>query len=324
MIKIKPDNGAEDHSAPGTTHIPTQIHSVSPTQLPAKENHELSTPNNDIGKNSSTLLKPPSFNDNYGTSPPPKSQPIQSAPLSSDGNQKLPTSSDSTPEERSIAFKRTDSINKEYHAYSASFDCKKASTKSEKLICSNPQLSAADGQLAEVYSQVREQAIDQEWLKKDQLSWMKYQRDTCSDALCMLNSYKTRIDELNTFFTTEYFKTLSPALTDKIKEVGQYFNTSGDAIFRKFCIIKNTVKLDHRERLATLITYPIKVNLNGIKTQISSNKEFIENYHNIITPQVKDAVAQQEFTDIFYRDIGIMFGNGAIWFDEKAIISINN
>ena len=39
------------------------------------------------------------------------------------------------------------------NGYSASFDCAKASSPFEKTICSNPNLSSLDEQLANVYKQ---------------------------------------------------------------------------------------------------------------------------------------------------------------------------
>jgi uncharacterized protein len=80
----------------------------------------------------------------------------------------------------------------------ASFDCAKAATKSEKLICADPQVSAADEQLAEVYRRVLEQLsdFDKDGLKKEQRNWIKTQRDACPDAACMLKAYQARIAAL--------------------------------------------------------------------------------------------------------------------------------
>jgi len=227
-------------------------------------------------------------------------------------------------EQNSMAPKEEIPNNYKYIKITPSFDCNKATTKSEKLICSDPNLSNADKQLAEIYVRVLEQSSNQDWLKKDQLSWMKHQRDTCKDVPCMLNAYKDRINELDALLTSEYFKVFSPALAAKIQAAGHYFKTSGDSIYRKFCIIKQAIKSDQRELLSCIVAYPIKVTLNSKKTVLTSRKQFVENYQNIITPQVKSAVDKQEFTDIFFRDSGLMFGQGEIWLNENAIIAINN
>jgi uncharacterized protein len=81
-------------------------------------------------------------------------------------------------------------------ALAASFDCTKAATKSEKLICADPQVSAADEQLAELYRRILEQSSDKDGLKKEQRNWIKTQRDACPDAACMLKAYQARIAAL--------------------------------------------------------------------------------------------------------------------------------
>ena len=78
----------------------------------------------------------------------------------------------------------------------ASFDCTKAATKSEKLICVDQQVSAADEQLAELYRRILEQSSDKENVKKEQRNWIKAQRDACPDTSCMLKAYQARIAAL--------------------------------------------------------------------------------------------------------------------------------
>lgn len=60
-------------------------------------------------------------------------------------------------------------------ANAASFDCAKATTKSEKFICANESISALDSKLHEVY--VKAVKIDPS-LKQEQRNWNKTVRDT--------------------------------------------------------------------------------------------------------------------------------------------------
>jgi uncharacterized protein len=80
-------------------------------------------------------------------------------------------------------------------SYAASFDCAKAGTKVEKLICSTPSLSKLDSDLADIYKDAlrKEPATRQE-----QVSWIK-DRNKCADAACLETSYKERMDELTNF-----------------------------------------------------------------------------------------------------------------------------
>lgn len=82
-------------------------------------------------------------------------------------------------------------------AWAPSFDCAKASTGPERLICSNKELSAADVALAQAYRAARNASNDKAWLSEQQATWRKAVRDACSDVQCMLSAYEQRITELN-------------------------------------------------------------------------------------------------------------------------------
>ncbi|WP_150646579.1 lysozyme inhibitor LprI family protein [Pandoraea pnomenusa] len=79
----------------------------------------------------------------------------------------------------------------------ASFDCAKASSPIELLICSTPQTADADLRLASAYSGARAKASDPAALKADQRKWMKNERDACSDAECLVKVTEARIQKLN-------------------------------------------------------------------------------------------------------------------------------
>jgi uncharacterized protein YecT (DUF1311 family) len=77
-----------------------------------------------------------------------------------------------------------------------SFDCAKASTGSEHLICSNANLAAADVEMARIYRQVLNSITDKKALKHEQNQWRKVERDACKDVACVLNSYAMRTKQL--------------------------------------------------------------------------------------------------------------------------------
>ena len=78
-------------------------------------------------------------------------------------------------------------------AHGASFDCNKASTRTEKIICSNVKLSSADEQLAKIYKEALAASTDKEALRREQREWLSSQRDVCTTAECMLDAYLARI-----------------------------------------------------------------------------------------------------------------------------------
>ncbi|WP_080500553.1 lysozyme inhibitor LprI family protein [Burkholderia pseudomallei] len=78
----------------------------------------------------------------------------------------------------------------------ASFDCAKASSAIEHLICSTPESANADLRLADEYSKARAKSSDPAALKADQRNWMKSERDACSDAGCLVKVTEARIQKL--------------------------------------------------------------------------------------------------------------------------------
>ncbi len=80
---------------------------------------------------------------------------------------------------------------------SPSFDCEKATTTTEKLICSNNDLAQADVQLAQTYKASLSIASDKTAMKREQAAWLKNQRDVCKDAKTMLQVYQVRISQLS-------------------------------------------------------------------------------------------------------------------------------
>ncbi len=77
--------------------------------------------------------------------------------------------------------------------FGASFDCTKATTKVEKMICQDTELSRLDEKLSQIYSSF---TLLTKEIKTDQRAWMK-QRNQCQDRNCIKESYQTRIQELN-------------------------------------------------------------------------------------------------------------------------------
>ncbi len=80
----------------------------------------------------------------------------------------------------------------------ASFDCRKATTHVEKLICTNPELSKVDERLASVFQRALDSAADKESLRQVQWQWLAI-RDACRDQLCIKTLYEKRLIQLQHF-----------------------------------------------------------------------------------------------------------------------------
>ncbi len=77
-----------------------------------------------------------------------------------------------------------------------SFDCSKASSRVEKMICSDPRLSSADEKLAETYRKAMAVSANRDALKADQIGWIRTERNVCSDATSLLDVYQAREKQL--------------------------------------------------------------------------------------------------------------------------------
>jgi len=78
----------------------------------------------------------------------------------------------------------------------ASFDCAKASTKVELMICENPELSKLDDRLAEKYEEALNDKSRAKEIRRAQKAWLK-ERNKCATTGCMQESYRERIKELS-------------------------------------------------------------------------------------------------------------------------------
>jgi uncharacterized protein len=80
----------------------------------------------------------------------------------------------------------------------AGFDCSKAATQVEKVICASSELSTLDEHLSRYYEGAKYALPEGEaCLKSDQLHWLKSVRNVCKDNACLKIAYLNRLSELN-------------------------------------------------------------------------------------------------------------------------------
>jgi len=81
-------------------------------------------------------------------------------------------------------------------ACAASFDCDKAGTKVEKMICADAKLSKLDEDLSAAYSKGLKENSDSSALRQQQREWIK-ERNGCADAQCVKHAYDQRLSSLS-------------------------------------------------------------------------------------------------------------------------------
>ena len=80
-------------------------------------------------------------------------------------------------------------------AQAASFDCAKAGTNVEKMICGNAELSRLDEELGVAYKVAVRNKSQAESVRSAQKEWLK-KRNVCNDEKCLISAYTERKSQL--------------------------------------------------------------------------------------------------------------------------------
>lgn len=76
--------------------------------------------------------------------------------------------------------------------YGASFDCTKAASLTERLICEDAQLSADDDELGVLYAKAKAAASDEEQFAESGREALRWREHNCSDINCLKGWYAKR------------------------------------------------------------------------------------------------------------------------------------
>lgn len=87
-------------------------------------------------------------------------------------------------------------------AQAASFDCAKAQSKVEHLVCDNPILSKLDSKLGQDYQDVLSKASDEQKQRvvAEQKHWLQHTRNVCETETCLKHAYWSRQAALEAWF----------------------------------------------------------------------------------------------------------------------------
>jgi uncharacterized protein len=100
------------------------------------------------------------------------------------------------------------------NVHAASFDCGKAASRVETLICEDHTLSKTDEELAVLYAKTLKQAADPLLVKKQQREWLGKVRDGCTDVSCLKDAYAMRMKALSSVLETMSRQTAKPIRSD--------------------------------------------------------------------------------------------------------------
>jgi uncharacterized protein YecT (DUF1311 family) len=83
-------------------------------------------------------------------------------------------------------------------ALSAGFECRKAATDVENMICKSADLSGLDRQLLDAYNGALKavEPSSKDALIKEQRNWIRYTRNICQESACLSDAYEARIKVL--------------------------------------------------------------------------------------------------------------------------------
>ncbi|MFH0784673.1 MAG: lysozyme inhibitor LprI family protein [Pseudomonadota bacterium] len=105
------------------------------------------------------------------------------------------------------------------NSYGASFDCEKATTKVEKIICDNAELSKLDEELNRIYKEALKKSFESEELEKRQKSWLEYWQTQCGTIEdCVRHQWEQQIARLNRVINSPFHKLEDTIFKYELKE----------------------------------------------------------------------------------------------------------
>lgn len=100
---------------------------------------------------------------------------------------------------------------------------------------------------------------------------------------------------------------------------------SDELIHRSAVRFRDAVRRGDKAVVASLVAYPIVVQVAGGKKRLRRPAEFIANFDAIFSAGYRDAIASALPRNMFVRDQGVMLGRGEVWFGaDGKVIALNN
>ncbi|HMB91637.1 MAG TPA: hypothetical protein VKP65_12365 [Rhodothermales bacterium] len=81
-----------------------------------------------------------------------------------------------------------------------------------------------------------------------------------------------------------------------------------------FASLEQAIASDNRRKVASLIAYPLTVDLAEEPLTLRDEGDFVRAYEAIVTDAVKQVVADAEVATLFANWQGVRIGQGEVWF----------
>jgi hypothetical protein len=81
-----------------------------------------------------------------------------------------------------------------------------------------------------------------------------------------------------------------------------------------FASLEQAVASDNRRKVASLIAYPLTVDVAGEPLTIRDEADFVRAYDAVVTNAVKQAIADADAETLFANWQGVRIGQGEVWF----------
>jgi len=175
-------------------------------------------------------------------------------------------------------------------AHAASFNCDQASTKVEKLICSDTQISKLDDEISFEYKRALSEGYNSpQQIKNEQRAWLK-KRNNCINSECLIFEYKTRILELRSNCWPDA----------SAMHVGLILR-------KKELIMTNKLQMKHKELIALI---SIKKEING--------KEYLAE-QRLVEAVKAQQTAWEDYKDKECELIGVLSGGTSTWQSTRSV-----
>lgn len=205
-------------------------------------------------------------------------------------------------------------------ALGASFNCGKAATAVERLICENHDVGMLDEDLADAYHDALKGSPDKQLTRQEQQRWLSDVRDVCSDASCLKVAYQARIDALNRDIVRQEAPLLPPSLaTGREPFIGSWdgSSTASYAIYgtlhitRTYLMWRRNGNYPHACRLS----YQMQKPGNGVVLHDAPGLEAIANRKRTVAQYVLKITSDNCNTGLSYVRITFRAPDGFGGFD---------
>jgi hypothetical protein len=88
--------------------------------------------------------------------------------------------------------------------------------------------------------------------------------------------------------------------------------------------LQAAVNAGDKNKLASMLSYPMRAALHGKRVQIRNRQQFLEKYSQLFNPAVVCAIKSAKDSDVWGNYQGFMIGSGVIWWDAVIPSSVKN